>query len=159
MTLLLVVLMGVSIVTVSYVKQYVESLTIENLTRQLIYIDHIVKYSNKPHALEKVLNDIYTSEGYNFRLSMIASNGTVFFDSDEDIKLMDNHGQRPEVQMALQTGIGSAIRYSQTLNKTLVYVAKSAENGDIHRLALPIHYLHDEFGEIIENIILFTITI
>ena len=155
----MVAIIGLSIVTISYVKQFVESNTIENLTRQLIYIEHILEYSNKPHGLDNVLNDIYRSEGYNFRLTMVAENGVVFFDSDQDIRTMDNHIDRPEIKKAQQTGIGSAIRFSQTLKKRLVYVAKTNKKGDIHRLALPIHYLQDELGEVLKKIIVYTISI
>tara|TARA_A100001015_G_scaffold120675_1_gene133785 strand:- start:3133 stop:4893 length:1761 start_codon:yes stop_codon:yes gene_type:complete len=157
--LILVAIGGLSIVTVSFVKQYVERQTIQNLTRQLTYINHILLHSDQPHILDQVLKDIYTGQGYDFRLTMIAKNGTVFFDSSKAVYLMDNHNNRPEVIDAKQHGIGASIRYSQTLNKKLVYVAKKAENGDFHRLALPINYLQDELGRIRQKIVLYTMTI
>ena len=157
--LLFVAIGGLSFLTVSFVKQYVERQTIQNLTEQLTYINHILMHSNKPHILDQVLKNIYTGHGYDFRLTMIADNGTVFFDSSKAVHLMDNHKNRPEVIEAQQNGIGSSIRYSQTLNKKLVYVAKRTENGDFHRLALPINYLHDELGRIREKIVLYTMTI
>ena len=44
------------------------------------------------------------------RVTVIAKNGHVVFDSVEDNSLMDNHGARPEVKEALKTKEGDAIR-------------------------------------------------
>ena len=123
--LLMVAIVGLSFLTVSFVKQYVENQAIQNLTNQLTYIDHIVTYSKEPHALNDVLKDIYTFQGYDFRLTMIAVNGAVYFDSGHDIRALDNHSDRPEVKLANKQGIGSAIRYSKTIGKTLVSSVRS----------------------------------
>ncbi len=140
----MVAIVGISILTVSFVKHYVETQTIQSLSQQLTYIDHILKYANHPESLDDVLNDIHTFEGYDVRLTMIAKNGTVFFDSAHNIEFLDNHQDRPEFISAKKNMVGSAIRYSKTLKKTLVYVAKVNQNGGVHRLALPINYLQDE---------------
>ena len=64
---------------------------------------------------------------------MIHSNGRVFFDSEKNIAQMDNHLTRPEVNLAKSNGIGSAVQYSKTLNKTLVYVAKKTNTNQISK--------------------------
>ena len=51
----------------------------------------------------------------NARVTIIAPNGTVWGESDEDRALMTNHSDRPEVIQALAIGEGSSIRRSQTL--------------------------------------------
>ena len=157
--LLIVAIGGLSFLTVSFVKQYVETQAIKSLSRQLTYIDHIMLHSKKPHALDEVLNQMYATEGYDFRFTMIAQNGTVFFDSEKPIHLLDNHLDRPEVNDAINQGFGSSIRFSKTIQKKLVYVAKTSEKGDIHRLALPMNYLKDELGRISQRIIVYTVAI
>ena len=68
------------------------------------------------------------------RITHIAPDGTVLFDSTgfEDL---DNHAQREEVEEALKTGNGSAVRYSSTLRANLIYVSTRLEDGTVLRLA------------------------
>jgi two-component system, OmpR family, phosphate regulon sensor histidine kinase PhoR len=78
------------------------------------------------------------------RVTLIDRNGTVTGDSDlSQVRLhqLENHLKRPEIQEALRTGTGSAIRYSDTLKISMLYTALGYEskihNGFI-RLALPL---------------------
>ena len=61
-------------------------------------------------------------------------------DSDHDPKTMDNHLKREEVIKAKESGVGRAIRRSDTVKENLLYVAKLVDpadpNSDIIRLAL-----------------------
>ena len=64
---------------------------------------------------------------------------------------MDNHQLRPEVRQAIQSHHGSSIRYSHTIKKRMVYVARSIGEGPILRLAIPINYLDAERGTIVQQ--------
>jgi len=57
------------------------------------------------------------------RITIIAVNGTILGDSEEDPASMDNHADRPEVIQALTDGVGSSIRHSATLKCDMLYVA------------------------------------
>ncbi len=59
--------------------------------------------------------------------------GVVVADTAEDPAQMDNHLQRPEIQMAIARGEGLAERYSQTLQENYVYLAVPmiSANGQI----------------------------
>lgn len=74
------------------------------------------------------------------RVTFIAGDGTVLGDSDHSPETMDNHGNRIEVVEAHKTGVGRAIRYSDTLKENLLYVAIAADpsdpNSNIIRLAM-----------------------
>ena len=72
----------------------------------------------------------------NIRVTLIDPQGTVLQDSGADYLLMDNHLNRQEIQKALSTGEGTAIRRSDTLSSTNIYYAVLLENGNILRLAL-----------------------
>jgi len=61
------------------------------------------------------------------RVTIIAVNGTVLADSEENIQLMENHSHRPEVVEALQGKTGKSIRYSSTANRDMLYVAVPIE--------------------------------
>jgi two-component system phosphate regulon sensor histidine kinase PhoR len=76
------------------------------------------------------------------RVTIIASDGQVFADSQSDTQTMENHAGRPEVLDALARGSGQAIRHSVTLNRDLLYYAVRYDlpTGPpvILRFALPI---------------------
>ena len=57
------------------------------------------------------------------RITIVDKQGVVLADSREDPKQMDNHLQRPEIQQALNNGLGKEIRYSDTLKLDMKYVA------------------------------------
>lgn len=69
------------------------------------------------------------------RVTLIAKDGSVLYDSNADITQMENHAARPEVQMAQATGSGTEVRFSSTLNTLTCYVALPLANGDILRVA------------------------
>lgn len=57
------------------------------------------------------------------RITVIAADGIVEADSNEDPEEMDNHGNRPEIKTAMAGQVGSAIRFSKTLGHHRLYVA------------------------------------
>ncbi len=63
------------------------------------------------------------------RITIIATDGRVMADSEEDRKLMENHSFRPEVVEALQGRTGKSIRFSSTVSKDTLYVAVPIENA------------------------------
>lgn len=75
------------------------------------------------------------------RITLIASDGTVLADSNEDIRSMDNHANRPEIKKALAGEDGNSIRYSNTLGRTMLYVAIPIElknrGNAVLRVAVP----------------------
>ena len=77
------------------------------------------------------------------------------YDSASQGAPMDNHSNRPEVQQAKSNGIGSAIRFSSTLDKSLVYVAKQTPTN-ILRLAVPIRTIEADLGNITQALALYT---
>ncbi len=72
----------------------------------------------------------------NYRITWIASDGTVLFDSDADSSSMENHLEREEVQMALETGYGESERMSSTLLEKSLYSAERLDDGSILRLSV-----------------------
>ncbi|MBF0588619.1 MAG: PAS domain-containing protein [Magnetococcales bacterium] len=62
----------------------------------------------------------------DMRVTIINGNGKVLGDSQLDVvevMLMDNHGARPEIKIALQGKTGSSKRYSTTLETNMKFVA------------------------------------
>lgn len=57
------------------------------------------------------------------RITVIRPAGEVVGDSDEDPAHMENHSNRPEIAQALRKETGISTRFSNTLQKTMMYVA------------------------------------
>lgn len=57
------------------------------------------------------------------RITVISKTGDVLADSNERPELMNNHSSRPEVQDAMKGKTGSSLRFSATVQDTLLYVA------------------------------------
>ncbi len=76
------------------------------------------------------------------RVTIIASDGTVWGESTENHSLLTNHSDRPEVIQALATGEGSSIRNSPTLGVPMMYMAVTVVHNNqtlgLVRVALPL---------------------
>lgn len=69
------------------------------------------------------------------RVTWIAEDGTVLYDSQADASAMDNHKNRPEVQEAKQYGTTTEVRWSDTFSVHTFYYAALLEDGTILRVA------------------------
>lgn len=76
------------------------------------------------------------------RITIIALDGTVLGDSEEDPATMENHADRPEIIDALAPGIGESTRYSTTLGQSMMYVAVPVSHEEetlgVARVSLPL---------------------
>lgn len=68
------------------------------------------------------------------RITLIAKNGRVLYDSNANAATMDNHKNRPEVKAALKGGSGTASRMSKTLSESTYYYALRLKDGRVLRL-------------------------
>ena len=69
------------------------------------------------------------------RLTWIAADGTVLYDTEAPAAEMENHKDREEVRKALLTGEGESVRYSDTLSEKSVNRAVRLPDGTILRLS------------------------
>ena len=69
------------------------------------------------------------------RVTLIAADGEVLFDSEVDQNQMENHLDRPEIQDALRFGKGQVTRLSGTIGKQTFYYAQKLDDGTILRVA------------------------
>lgn len=69
------------------------------------------------------------------RITWIGADGTVLFDNMADVSTMENHKNRPEVQMALASGSGRESRMSSTLSEQTFYYALRLDDGSVIRVA------------------------
>ena len=79
------------------------------------------------------LREVEHASGH--RLTIVASDGTVLLDTVSDPAAMDNHGNRPEIQAALEAGFGESTRYSDTLREQTYYYAVRLADGSVLRMS------------------------
>ena len=76
------------------------------------------------------------------RVTVIDLDGKALADSAGDASYMENHADKPEVQKALVSLVGSAVRFSDTQKYDLLYVARKIDLAGEHkgfiRLAVPL---------------------
>lgn len=129
-----------------YLTNFARDLQIDSLRSHLEKEARIIAEASQPaflgqgddlDALAKKLG-----EKIETRVTIIAVDGTVLGDSQEDPSTMENHATRPEVRDALQSGIGESIRYSTTLGVRMMYLAVPITNQSdvvgVARVALPL---------------------
>lgn len=73
------------------------------------------------------------------RITLIHTDGTVYFDNTVDISTMENHALRSEFLKAKESGVSTAGRYSSTMLEKTLYFAKQLESGDILRISCDQH--------------------
>lgn len=71
-----------------------------------------------------------------YRLTWIAADGSVLYDTKTDAESLENHASRAEVSQALTTGTGESTRYSSTLMEKTMYYAQRLADGTVLRISI-----------------------
>lgn len=72
----------------------------------------------------------------SYRMTWIAADGTVLYDSEADSARMENHLEREEVKQAQAEGYGQSSRYSNTLADKQLYAAQRLPDNSVVRLSI-----------------------
>ncbi len=70
------------------------------------------------------------------RLTWIAPDGTVLYDTVTDAESLENHADREEVREALAHGEGESSRYSSTILQKTMYCARRLTDGSVLRISI-----------------------
>ena len=71
----------------------------------------------------------------DLRVTWVAADGSVLYDSDADAAAMENHLAREEIAEALQNGYGDSTRDSATISKKTIYYACRLTDGTVLRVS------------------------
>ncbi len=71
-----------------------------------------------------------------YRLTWIAADGSVLYDTRTNAESLENHASRAEVSQALTTGTGESTRYSSTLMEKTMYYAQRLDDGTVLRISI-----------------------
>ncbi len=112
---------------------------LSNIDFLSLNLKNINDIDEKVNEIKKVLQ---------LRITIINKDGVVIAESDKDKALLENHLTRAEIIQAKFNGYGSSVRYSDTLHKNFLYVAKKTTiNGEIFylRIARDLDKINKEF--------------
>jgi len=116
-----------------------------NLVIQAKLARLLVMHDNMKQPPQKLAETV--GSAIKERVTLIALDGRVVGDSeisDDKLDELQNHLDRPEVHAALTSGMGIAMRYSETLKTDMLYVAMTYGNvrtEGLVRLAMPLSHL------------------
>ena len=122
------VLMATLVVITGVLYHYFDGIQQSQLKDELSLAANATQQLGKDY-LETVSSDRY-------RLTWIAADGTVLFDSHADAGTMENHADREEIQEALVSGTGDSSRKSATLLEQTLYEATRLEDGSVLRISV-----------------------
>lgn len=71
----------------------------------------------------------------HFRLTLIAPDGNVIYDTEADAASLENHAAREEVNEAFENGEGESVRYSSTLLEKTAYHALRLSDKSVLRIS------------------------
>lgn len=127
LTALATMILATALMVMSLYDVYEQRIT-EELRSEAGYILHSLSREND----ESDFFDGFTSKN---RVTLVAVDGTVLFDSTADASRLENHANRPEIAEAFKTGTGESQRYSSTLAETTIYYAVKTPDGNVVRLS------------------------
>jgi len=126
---------------------WIKDIYIEQIKSNLLHNIEIISLElNHTNNLNKLAKDI--KKRTYLRVTIINQDGKVIAESDKDYKYMENHYNRKEIVQARLNNIGSIIRYSHTVKKELLYVAKkfkTKNNTYYIRVAKDINSINKQF--------------
>ena len=146
--------------------------TIANLEPHMERVAALVVDAARPSLLEGMDVSVIDSLARKYarltglRVTIIAVDGSVLAESEDEFTRMDNHRGRPEVSQAINTGEGTAVRTSRTTGILTFYKALLVKDESrmlgIVRVAMPLEQIDPQITrmkELIAVAMLLTIVI
>ena len=123
-----------------------------------IFASRLIAPQPNVAEINRISHDLSKKTG--LRITVIAPDGTVIGESDKpegELKDIENHLHRPEVQQAIHEGSGSATRHSNTIGVDLLYVAVPVRNDKLDgivRVALPLVQIQHTTAHVLRTVAL-----
>jgi two-component system phosphate regulon sensor histidine kinase PhoR len=91
------------------------------------------------------------------RITIILPDGQVIGDSDENLAVMGDHSDRPELKAAINEGSGKAVRFSSTVGKNMMYLAIPTKQDNkvlaVVRTSIPITVIDQELTKLYQRVL------
>ncbi len=121
------ILISSFLIIVGFLYRYFSGVFIEQMKNNLNYIEAALQ-SEGIQYFEHL-------ESFQNRITWIAEDGNVLYDTQKDASTMENHKNRSEIEKAFLNGQGNSTRYSNTLTEKTIYYAKKLQDGTVLRIS------------------------
>ncbi len=129
------VLVASLVIVMGCLYEYFGTVQEQRLKDELRLAAHGVEESGQHYLEQLTSRDFRYPRAPDYRLTWVAPDGTVLFDTAGPAEELENHGERAEVQEAFAKGESSSVRYSSTLTEQTLYYAKLLNNGTVLRIS------------------------
>ena len=109
--------------------------------------------------LKQDINEIPQIDVEGIRVTWIDKDGTVLYDNQNNVKKLENHGNRPEVESAFDKGTGDSVRTSATMNSNTFYHAIKLNDGTVLRVSIAARSIWNMFASSIPAMLIVTVII
>ena len=89
----------------------------------------------KLNLAQQMQNEKFAVQESGLRITWIAADGAVLYDSYAGNTLLESHEDRPEVVQALEDGEGKSVRKSRTMERNIFFYARRVQDGSVIRIA------------------------
>lgn len=136
LTIAAAVLLASLVVIMGCLYEYFSTVQVNQLKDELRLAAYAVEESGQEYLERLTQRDYRYTWTPDYRLTWIASDGSVLFDTAEPARDMENHGNRTEVREAFAAGESSSVRYSETLTQRTLYDARLLNDGTVLRISV-----------------------
>nr|WP_326126663.1 ATP-binding protein [uncultured Oscillibacter sp.] len=130
------VLLANLVIVLGCLYQYFSTARVSQLKDELRLAAYAVEESGRAYLEQLTARDYRYTWTPDYRLTWIASDGSVLFDTAEPAENLENHGDRAEVREAFAAGESSSVRCSETLTERTLYYARALNNGTVLRISV-----------------------
>ncbi len=136
LTIAAAVLLASLVIILGCLYEYFGMVQANQLKDELRLAAYAVEESGHRYLERLTARDYRYTWAPKYRLTWIASDGTVLFDTDESAEQMENHANRSEVREAFASGESNSVRYSDTWAERTLYCAKALNDGTVLRISV-----------------------
>jgi len=144
----LISLVAITLYATNELRQFYHDRTADDLRARALLIDEDVRrrlLSGRSETVDALCKEY--GEKASTRITVILTDGKVVGDTDSSPETMENHGDRAEVEAALNGRAHPSIRFSDTLKQQMMYVAIPVEHDGatlgVLRMAIPLTMIDD----------------
>ena len=134
-------------------RQLLDRIETDLVAEARLVADFVARSDAAPTVAELDREADSLGDSLGARVTIIETGGRVVGDTAEDgasLAAMENHGARPEIELARSAEIGVTRRYSTTVGRDLLYAAVRVEHPRVGfvRLALPLTAVDDQITSV-----------
>ncbi len=130
------VLLANLVIVMGCLYDYYKDVQEKQLKDELRLAAYAVEVSGRDYLDQLSVRDYRYTWTPDYRLTWIAPDGTVLFDTLGEAEHAENHGDRAEVREAFAKGESRSVRYSSTLTQQTLYYARALNDGTVLRISI-----------------------